>query len=78
MLFFFQSDEIVKFIIFMLKELGIQEVPSLEYLKNKKFGSFHWENMILKVMTSVILLFVPGLNNFEKSILSLPFAATQC
>ncbi|XP_063425521.1 uncharacterized protein LOC134709284 [Mytilus trossulus] len=42
------SDEIVKFIIFMMGELNVTDVPTLQSLKNKKIGDFSWKDFVTK------------------------------
>ncbi|XP_052075508.1 uncharacterized protein LOC127712964 [Mytilus californianus] len=42
------SDEVVKFIIFMMAELGISSLPTLQQLKSKKIGKFNWEDIVTK------------------------------
>ncbi|XP_062613603.1 uncharacterized protein LOC134275343 [Saccostrea cucullata] len=42
------SEEVVKFVLFMLKEAGVSDVPSLLRLKSLQFGNLNWEDMITK------------------------------
>ncbi|XP_069109518.1 uncharacterized protein [Argopecten irradians] len=42
------SDEVVKFVLFIMEELGVTGLPSLHQLKMKKFGDFTWEDIITK------------------------------
>ncbi|CAC5357348.1 unnamed protein product [Mytilus coruscus] len=42
------SDEIVKYIIFMMGELNVTGVPTLQSLKNKKIGDFSWKDFVTK------------------------------
>uniref|UniRef100_K1QSH3 Uncharacterized protein n=1 Tax=Magallana gigas TaxID=29159 RepID=K1QSH3_MAGGI len=42
------SEEIVKFLLFVLREAGVPDVPSLLKLKNLQFGNLNWEDMMTK------------------------------
>lgn len=42
------SEEIVKFLLFILREAGVPDVPSLLKLKNLQFGNLNWEDMMTK------------------------------
>ncbi|XP_052076581.1 uncharacterized protein LOC127714542 [Mytilus californianus] len=46
------SDEVVKFVLYMMKELNVPDIPLFYKLKEKKFGSFSWEELITKGQNS--------------------------
>ncbi|VDI67471.1 Hypothetical predicted protein [Mytilus galloprovincialis] len=51
------SDEIVKFIIFMMRELNVTDVPTLQSLKNKKIGDFSWKDFVTKVRALLRIMY---------------------
>lgn len=39
----------VKFVLYILEQLDVQDIPTLSRLKEKKFGVYSWENLVKKV-----------------------------
>ncbi|XP_078341811.1 uncharacterized protein LOC111114859 isoform X2 [Crassostrea virginica] len=44
------SDEVVKFVIHILKQCGVEGIPSLNTVKRRKFGTFDWNDFLLQGM----------------------------
>lgn len=47
--FFLKSDAVVKFVIFILKQCGVDGIPSFASIKRKSFGSFDWNDFLMQV-----------------------------
>lgn len=48
-LYLFQSDAVVKFVIFMMKQCGVEGIPPFHSIKRKTFGTFDWNDFLLQV-----------------------------
>lgn len=46
--FIFQSEEIVKFVMYMLNEVGVK-TPPFTKLKDMHFGECRWDDLLQKV-----------------------------
>ncbi|XP_061186754.1 uncharacterized protein LOC133194862 isoform X2 [Saccostrea echinata] len=42
------SDEVVKYVVFILKQCGVEDVPPFSSIKRKCFGSFDWNEFLIK------------------------------
>lgn len=47
--FFIKSDAVVKFVIFILKQCGVEGIPSFASIKRKSFGTFDWNDFLMQV-----------------------------
>lgn len=45
-----QSLEVAKYVWFLLKEIGVSNIPSLAKIRNMKFGKLDAQNLIVKVI----------------------------
>lgn len=47
--FFLKSDAVVKFVIFILKQCGVDGIPSFSSIKRKSFGTFDGNDFLMQV-----------------------------
>lgn len=47
--FFLKSDAVVKFVIFILKQCGVDGIRLFASIKRKSFGSFDWNDFLMQV-----------------------------
>ncbi|XP_062587706.1 uncharacterized protein LOC134249366, partial [Saccostrea cucullata] len=40
------SNEVVKFVIYILKEAGVKEIPTMHDLEETRFGDLNWRNLV--------------------------------